>query len=163
MREYLVASFKFRPDTILRMPVVGQGALDLVLSHNPPPPHPTFILWYGWLPFRKSFKMQFKFSVSLNQMDTLVPLLKGHFWAGPLVGSLSIYVYVYIFLDQRFPNFNLPAHHPGLLKCRFCLEWVWESAFLSFPGVIDTAGSCNVHISSVCFTDIRKRLPKFLY
>ena len=44
--------------------------------------------------------MLFKFSVSLNQMKVFVPLLKAHFQAGLLVGSLSIYICVYVYISR---------------------------------------------------------------
>lgn len=61
--------------------------------------------------------MLFKFSVSLNQMKVFVPLLKAHFQAGLLVGFLSIYVCVYVYISRSLlSKLQSTCISPGLVK-----------------------------------------------
>ena len=107
--------------------------------------------------------MLFKFSVSLNHMKVFIPLLKAHFPAGLLVGSLSIYVCVYVYISRSLPSKRQSTClSPGLVKMQI-LPGSGLRVYISvILGVINAADSCNVHVSFVCFTDIWKRLPKLL-
>lgn len=61
--------------------------------------------------------MLFKFSVSLNHMKVFIPLLKAHFQAEVLVGSLSIYVCVYVFISRSLlSKLQSTCLAPGLVK-----------------------------------------------
>lgn len=68
VREYLVATFKFMPEMMLRAPVAGKGASGLLSHILPPCLHPLILT----IAFQKACKMQFKFPVPLNQLDLCV-------------------------------------------------------------------------------------------
>lgn len=107
--------------------------------------------------------MLFKFSVSLNHMKVFIPLLKAHFQAEVLVGSLSIYVCVYVFISRSLlSKLQSTCLAPGLVKMQILPGSRLGVCISVILSVISAADSCNVHVSFVCFTDIWKRLPKFL-